>query len=98
MSYHLTASQVQTLKDFVLHFARKNIETALHIPRSTMNCIPSSNITKPCSAHIRVPDIGRLSLWANNGHARLASSMLEVQLRKGGREDDKQPWLGHLFW
>jgi hypothetical protein len=87
------------LKDFVLHFARKDLETALHIPRSMVNFIPSPNITKPCSAHIRVPDIGRLSeLWANNGNARLASSMLEVQLGKGGRENDKQPWLGHFLW
>jgi hypothetical protein len=28
--YHLTAPQVRTLRDFVLHFARKNLETALH--------------------------------------------------------------------
>jgi hypothetical protein len=64
-----------------------------------VNFIPSPNITKPCSAHIRVPDIGRLSeLWSNNGNARLASSMLEVQLGKGGRENDKQPWLGHFLW
>lgn len=57
MSYHLTASQVQTLKDFILHFARKALEAALYIPRSK-----------------------------------------EVQLGKGGGEDDKQPWLGHFLW
>jgi hypothetical protein len=57
MSYHLTASQVQTLKDFILHFARKTLEATLYIPRS-----------------------------------------MEVQLGKGGGEDDKQPWLGHFLW
>ncbi|PKX97833.1 uncharacterized protein P174DRAFT_502313 [Aspergillus novofumigatus IBT 16806] len=86
--YHLTAPQVQTLRNLVLHFARKNLENALHHSLHSkiyddITCEVPTFTKDLLNSYIASP-IGQLSeLWANNGHAGVASSMPAVQPRKG---------------